>query len=128
MTKIILTSIICLVLTACASGSKSITSSYVSPLQYSVYDCDQLRSEAHRIDVRVSRLAGILDDAEQNDRLITTAMTVVLLSTVFLGWSLAAVGAVFLGGYKQQEAEYAHLKGGQDAIQQTSIMNKCKGS
>jgi hypothetical protein len=125
MTKIILTSIICLVLTACASGSKSITSSYVSPLQYSVYDCDQLRSEAHRIDVRVSRLAGILDDAEQNDRLITAAVPVVLLLSG--RFDLPAVVAAFLGGNKQQEAEYAHLKGGQDAIQQTAIMKKCKG-
>jgi starvation-inducible outer membrane lipoprotein len=38
MTKIILTSIVCLVLTACVSGSKNITSSYISPLQYSAYD------------------------------------------------------------------------------------------
>ena len=128
MTKIILTTIVCLALTACVSGSKNITSSYVSPLQYSAYDCDQLRSEANRTDARTSELAGMLDDAEQNDRIITAGISVVLLSTAFLGRLVAAVGAAFLGGYKKQEAEYADLKGVQDAIQQAAIMKKCKGS
>ena len=31
-------SVVCLALTACVSGSKNITSSYISPLQYSAYD------------------------------------------------------------------------------------------
>jgi hypothetical protein len=129
MTKIILTSIVCLVLTACASGSKNITPSYVSPLQYSAYDCDQLDSEAHRINVRASELTEMLDDAEQDDRIITAGTSVLTLTPGFLIWPLTmAIGAAFLGGYKKQEAEYADLKGVQDAIQQAAIMKKCKGS
>ena len=125
MTKIILTSIVCLALTACASGSKKITSSHVSPLEYSAYDCDQLSTEAHKINVRASALAGKLDDAEKNDRLITASIPVVLL---FSGrFDLPTLVVAFLGGNKQQEAEYAHLKGEQDAIQQAAIMKKCKG-
>jgi hypothetical protein len=128
MTKIILTSILCLVLTACASGSKKIHLSYVSPSQYSAYDCDQLRGEVHRINVRTSVLAGMLDDAEQNARLITTGISVLLYTLGFDVWPVAVVGVPFLGGYEQQEAEYANLKGRQDAIQQTAITKKCKGS
>jgi hypothetical protein len=127
MTKIILTTIVCLALTACVSGSKNITSSYVSPLQYSAYDCDQLRSEANRIDARTSELAGILDDAELNDRLITASIPVAFLTFGVFAWPVVMVAA-FLGDYEQQEAEYAHLKGGQDAVQQTAIMKKCKSS
>jgi hypothetical protein len=129
MTKIILTSIVCLALTACASGSKNITSSYVSPFQYSAYDCDQLSGEAHRINAQASALARILDDTERNDRAISAGIAAYLVSTVFLGLPEAlSVAATFLGGNKQQEAEYAHLKGWQDAIQETVLMKKCKGS
>ena len=98
MIKIILTSIVCLALTACASGSKKIHLSYVSPSQYSAYDCDQLRGEVHRINVRTSALAGMLDDAEQDDRIITAATSTILVMSGFWAWPMAVAVAPFLGG------------------------------
>ena len=34
------------ILTACATAGKDVASTYVSPMQYSNYDCEQLRSES----------------------------------------------------------------------------------
>ncbi len=50
---------------SCSTSSKNISASYVSPLQFQSYDCDQLSSEAQRIQARVSELTGRLDKAAQ---------------------------------------------------------------
>lgn len=52
----------------CATSSKNISTSYVSPLQFQAYDCNQLSSEAQRIQTRVSELTGRLDKAATNDK------------------------------------------------------------
>ena len=44
------------ILTACATAGKDVASSYVSPMQYANYDCDQLRAESMRISGRVNQL------------------------------------------------------------------------
>jgi hypothetical protein len=72
----------------------------VSPLQYQSHNCDQLAAESSRINTRAAQLRGRLDQAASND--------------VALGWARALLfwPAVFwMGGTKQQEAEYARLKG-----------------
>jgi uncharacterized protein YceK len=105
---------VALALSGCATASKDIASSYVSPNQYANYDCQQLAAEAGRIQTRVVQLGGRLDQAAQNDA------------------GIMAVGLIFfwpvlfaLGGTKQQEAEYARLKGEYDAVEQASIQKKC---
>lgn len=98
----------------CATASKDLSATYVSPMQYSSYDCAQLTAEAERIQARVVQLGGRLDQAAQND----VGLTVV---GVILFWP-----ALFaLGGTKQQEAEYSRLKGEYDAVQQALIAKKC---
>ena len=37
------------ILTACATAGKDISSTYVSPMQYANYDCEQLRTTARRV-------------------------------------------------------------------------------
>jgi hypothetical protein len=102
-------------LSGCATSSADIAATYTAPLQYQGYDCAQLGSEAQRIHARVNQLGGRLDEAANNDKAI---MGVGLL----LFWP-----ALFaLGGTKQQEAEYARLKGEYDAIQQAMIAKKCE--
>lgn len=106
--------VLAIVLAGCATASKDIPATYHSPLAYQSYDCTQLQMETERIRSRVSQLGGRLDEAASNDK------------------KLAGVGAVLfwpalfaLGGNKQQEAEYATLKGQHDAIEQAQIAKKC---
>lgn len=100
----------------CSTSSKNISASYVSPLQFQAYDCDQLSSEAQRIQTRVSELTGRLDKAATNDKWIMTAGLLIAWPALFA-----------LGGTKEQEAEYARLKGEYDAIHQSAVMRKCPG-
>lgn len=100
----------------CSTSSKNISASYISPLQYQSYDCDQLSSESLRIQARVSELTGRLDKAASNDKWIMAAGVLLVWPALFA-----------LGGTKEQEAEYARLKGEYDAIHQSALLRKCPG-
>ncbi len=104
-------------LSGCATASKDIAANYTSPMQYQSYDCDQITGEAQRIQVRVSQLSGRLDEAASNDKALVGVGIVLFWPALFA-----------LGGTKQQEAEYARLKGEYDAIQQAAIAKKCSGA
>jgi hypothetical protein len=103
-----------LALSGCATASKDIASSYVSPNQYANYDCAQLAAEAGRIQTRVVQLGGRLDQAAQNDAGIMAVGLILFWPVLFA-----------LGGTKQQEAEYGRLKGEYDAVEQAAIAKKC---
>lgn len=103
-----------LVLGGCSTASKDISSTYVSPMQYQPYDCQQLSMEAQRIQTRVVELGGRLDQAATNDKAIMGVGLVLFWPALFA-----------LGGTKQQEAEYARLRGEYDAVQQAAIEKKC---
>jgi len=106
----------CIALSGCATASKDIASLYVSPLQYQAYDCDQLSSETQRIQTRVVQLGGRLDTAASNDKAIAGVGVLLFWPALFA-----------LGGTKQQEADYARLRGEYDAVQQSAILKKCSG-
>jgi len=103
-------------LAGCATASKDVATNYVSPVQFQSYDCDQIQSEALRIQARVSQLGGRLDEAASNDKAIAGVGLLLFWPALFA-----------LGGTKQQEAEYARLKGEYDAIQQSAVAKKCSG-
>jgi hypothetical protein len=105
-----------LALTGCATASKDIAGTYVSPMQYHTYDCQQLAGESQRIQGRVNQLGGRLDEAAANDKALTGIGLILFWPALFA-----------LGGTKQQEAEYARLKGEYDAVQQAAILKKCAG-
>jgi hypothetical protein len=105
-----------LIISGCATSSSDIAPAYVSPLQYQSYDCEQLTAETQRIQGRVTQVGGRLDQAASNDKTITGAGIILFWPALF-----------FLGGTKQQEADYARLKGEYDAIQQAAIQKKCAG-
>ena len=116
-TKLIgITTAISLVLTAsgCATSAGNIAAGYTSPMQYQSYDCPQLAGEAQRIQARVSQLAGRLDEAASNDKALMGVGLVLFWPALFA-----------LGGTKQQEADYARLKGEYDAVQQALVTKKC---
>jgi hypothetical protein len=98
----------------CASASKDVMPTAVSPYRYSHYDCQMLAAELDRVMVNVHNLTGRIDEAAKNDQALM-AVTLVLF------WP-----AAFALGNKSQEAEYAYLKGQADAIQQVAIVKKCQ--
>jgi hypothetical protein len=105
------------VLTGCSTASQNITAAYVSPNQYQSYDCGQLAQESTRILVRVKQLGVQLDQAASNDKTIGVVGAVLFWPALFA-----------LGGTKQQEAEYARLKGEYEAVSQMQIQKKCTAS
>ena len=69
-----------------------------------------------RIQTRVTELGGRLDQAASNDKAIAGLGMILFWPALFA-----------LGGTKQQEAEFARLKGEYDALNQSAIQKKCEG-
>lgn len=115
--KLAMISCVAVVVTACSTASQNISGEYISPVQYQGYDCQQLAQESIRILVRVKQLGVRLDQAAQNDRAIGVVGAVLFWPALFA-----------LGGTKQQEAEYARLKGEYEATSQMQIQKKCGAS
>jgi hypothetical protein len=103
-------------LVGCATASKDIASTYVSPLQYQTYSCEQMKAESSRIGMRLSEISGSLDSAASNDKVLVGV-------SLILFWP----AALALGGNKAQEAEYARLKGEYDTLGKEMIVRKCPG-
>jgi len=112
--KLALVSCLAVVVTACSTASQNISGEYISPAQYQSYDCQQLAQESTRVLVRVKQLGVRLDQAAQNDKAIGVVGAVLFWPALFA-----------LGGTKQQEAEYARLKGEYEAVSQMQIQKKC---
>jgi hypothetical protein len=115
--NLILLGLVTSTLIACSSASKDIVPLYINPMQYSNYDCDQLRQELIRVNGRVSQMTGRLDKNRENDNLTTTASIILFWPAIF-----------FIGGTKEQEAEFGRLKGESQALEQAFIQSKCEYS
>lgn len=98
----------------CASSSEKIAASYVSPLQYQSYNCQQLGEEAHRISSRVSQVAGVQDKKATDDAVATGVAIVLFWPAAFL-----------VGGNDQNTAELSRLKGEFESIEKVSIQKNC---
>ena len=99
---------------SCSKASKDIAAIYVSPELYSDYTCDQVRKDMKRVSGRVSELTGNLDSNKSKDNITTTAGILLFWPALF-----------FIGGTKEQEAEYAQLKGEFNALEKVSISKDC---
>lgn len=98
----------------CASKSEDIQASYVSPMMYESYTCEQLTVEGERVSARAASVAGVQDENRKDDK-VKTAVGVVLFWPVLL----------FNEGDGQTAAELASLKGQMKAIEQTSVKKNC---
>lgn len=107
-------STVSLIGSGCSTASKDIAATYTSPVLYQNYDCDQLSMEAQRVHSRVNQLGGRLDEAAENDKALVGVGMILFWPALFA-----------LGGTKEQEAEYAKLKGEYEAISQASTIKKC---
>ena len=102
------------IVTGCATSPNEMTASYVSPLLYQNYDCQQLVMESDRVSRRVQSMHAKLDEKASGD---TTKMTVGLI----LFWPTL----FFLDGDEDGAIEYKRLKGESEGIHQAAIAKKC---
>lgn len=114
MKKIAIAICVSVALAGCATSSDKIASTYVSPIQYQNYRCDQLISEQARV-LSASVASGAqVDKAASNDSGITAVGAILFWPALF-----------FLGGNQEKEAEYARLKGESEAISKSIIEKDC---
>ena len=99
----------------CATGADDIAPSYISPVTYESYTCEQLAEEAQAVSARAAQAAGAQNKARTNDAVMTTVGVVVFWPSLFL-----------IKGNGPQAAEVARLKGEMEAIQTASIRKKCR--
>lgn len=111
---VVTASALAVVLSGCASSSQQIVPTYVSPMTYRNYDCDQIAVEIQRVQNRVQQLGVRLDQAASNDKMLTGVGMLLFWPALFA-----------LGGTKEQEAEYARLRGEYEALHQASVEKKC---
>jgi hypothetical protein len=93
------------VASACAKKADKITASYVSPLIYENYDCNQLAAEGQRLGAKAAQVAGVQDKQATNDAVAMGVGLVLFWPSLF-----------FIKGGKQTEAELAQLRGQMNAL------------
>jgi hypothetical protein len=101
-------------LSACASKSKNIDSTYVSPLAYQSYNCEQIGREMSRVGLNLSEVSGTQDSTSTKDTVAMTVGLVVFWPSLF-----------FLAAGEDQKGEIARLKGESDALDQSAISKQC---
>lgn len=102
------------VVASCAKDASEVGATYISPVTYESYTCQQLGDEAQRVSSRAAQASGVQDQRATNDKV---AMGVGLI--VF--WP----ALLMTKGNDENTAELARLKGQMDAIEQVSIKKKC---
>jgi hypothetical protein len=113
-TKLVGLSLSCILLAACASKSADIAPTYISPVSYQSYSCEQLQQEAQGVSQRAVIASGQQDKARRGD-VVKSTVGAVLFWPVLL----------FNEGDGQKANEVANLKGQMNAIQQASVQKQC---
>ena len=103
-----------LVVSGCAKGSSSISASYVNPVMYQSFDCEQIKAEAMRLSIKASELAGTQDQKAKNDAVAMGVGLVLFWPALF-----------FIKGNDERAGELARVRGEMDAVQQASIQKSC---
>lgn len=101
-------------LVGCASGSKDIRSSYVSPMTYENYTCQQLVTENERLQRQITSVAGAVDKKAHGDKVKMGVGLVLFWPTLF-----------FLKGDGVEAQEYARLKGEHEAFEEAYARKNC---
>ena len=102
-------------LVGCATAPEKLGTTYVSPLQYKDYTCDQIGMEMQRVSRKVAELRGTLDKDASNDEVVMGIGLILFWPALF-----------FLeGGDGAQEAQYSRLKGEFEALEQVAIQKNC---
>lgn len=101
-------------LMGCASKSSEIDATFVSPVGYQSYSCEQLQQEAQSVSRQAAIASGQQDKIRKNDTVKTTV-------GVILFWPVL----LFNKGDGATAANLANLKGQMEAIQQASVQKNC---
>lgn len=116
MGKSIISVLIALGLSACASQPEDIQATYVSPNEYNGFSCPELESEMRAISRKVATLTGQLEEEANADQV-----------QMGVGLVLFWPALLFLeGGDGAQASEYALLKGKYSAVEENFERRKCK--
>jgi len=102
-------------LAACASAPEDIKTTYISPVQYQNYDCNQISMEITRVNRRAADLQASLTKKADNDSAQMGVGLILFWPTLF-----------FLEGGDGPEAqEYARLKGEREALESAAVQKRC---
>lgn len=104
-----------LIITGCASNPDNIDATFVSPLRYASYDCNQIAQEMGYLEQRTNTLYQNLRSKRTNDN---WAMG---LGMVLFWPALFALD----GGDGPEATEYAQVKGEYEALRQNSVEKSC---
>jgi hypothetical protein len=114
MKNIIATVAVAALLTGCATSPSSVAPTYVSPVVYQNFSCQQLADEAQRVSSRAAQAAGVQREKAARDTVAMTAAIVVFWPALFL-----------VGGDQGNAAELANLRGQMQAIEEASRAKGC---
>lgn len=107
------TVVLCILISGCSTSAKNVSASYVSPIQYQGYTCDQLRQEYMRVNRRMLEISGRQNAEATKDAVAMGVGLVVFWPALF-----------FLVGHDKSD-ELARLKGECEAIESCSIEKNC---
>ena len=104
--------IVCLA--GCAKSADKIPASYISPLAFQGYSCDQLGAELARVNARAAEVVGVQNEAASDDAALMGVGLILFWPTLF-----------FLEGDTGREAELGRLRGEIDAIESAATRKNC---
>jgi hypothetical protein len=114
MKKQIISILLCgSIISACATSSANVTSSFVSPTEYASYDCSQIEAQMVAVSGHVREVAGAQDKKAQSDK-------VVMGVGLVLFWP-----ALLFMASADHKAELSRLKGEYEALNTAGIQRKC---
>lgn len=102
-------------ISACATQPNKIAATYVSPMIYKDYDCDQIVLEQNRIERRTGELYSSLKKEANADSWQMGLGLVLFWPTLFM----------LEGGDGPEATEYARLRGEYEALNDVSVSKKC---
>lgn len=98
---------------ACSSTADQVQATYVSPMKYASYDCENIQYEIARIEQQVNNLTGQQNKKAKNDKIYTGVGAVLFAPALFM----LASGDV--------KDELAAAKGEYDALQEAARRKRC---
>ena len=101
--------------TGCASNPDSINATFVSPLKYANYDCNQIAQEMGYLEQRTNVLYQNLQRKRTNDNWAMGVGMVLFWPALF----------ALDGGDGPEATEYAQVKGEYEALRQNSVEKSC---
>ena len=97
----------------CATAPRNISASYVSPMQYASFTCEQIQQEMIRVSNKVKEVSGVQQSKATSDAWATGIGLIIFWPALLF----------LIGGDKREEL--ARLKGEYEALEQAAIQKNC---